>query len=116
MEASQRVQSSGSSQPPPADRGGTVKRVLLVANEAVTAPEVLNRIKELAGEDRASVFVVAPALTSSPLKLVAGEVDGAIEGARLRLDASLRALRAVGFEADGEVGDSDPNIALEDAL
>jgi hypothetical protein len=62
------------------------------------------------------VFVVAPALTSSPLKQVAGEVDDAIEAARLRLAASQHALREMGFAATGEVGDSDPNQALDDAL
>jgi hypothetical protein len=93
-----------------------VHRVLLIANETVGAPAVRHRIKELVGDRRAEVFVVAPALTSSAFKHVAGDVDEAIEEARERLEASIAALRAEGLEASGEVGDSDPNLALEDAL
>jgi hypothetical protein len=90
--------------------------VLLVANETVGARGVLDRIKELAGGKDAEVFVVAPALTSSALKFAAGEVDEAIEAARLRLDQTLHALREAGFSASGAIGDSDPNLALEDGL
>jgi hypothetical protein len=94
----------------------TVKRVLLLANETVSSSAVLDRIRGLVGGERAEVFVVAPALAASPLKYVAGEVDEAIEAARHRLDASLDALREMGFTASGEVGDSDPNLALQDAI
>jgi hypothetical protein len=102
---------------PPSQRPpGTRRRVLLLAGETVGTEPVLSQIKRLAGNDPAEIFVVAPALTSSPFKHVAGEVDDAIEAARLRLEASLHALREAGFAARGEVGDSDPNLALEDAL
>jgi hypothetical protein len=104
------------SQAPPGSGRGTVKRVLLLANETVGASGVMSRLKELVGEESAEVFVVAPALTSSALKHLTGDVDEAIEAARLRLEASLHALRDLGFEASGEIGDSDPNLALEDAL
>jgi hypothetical protein len=90
--------------------------VLLVAGEAVGTEQVLSELKRLMGGEPGEVFVVAPALTSSPLKLAAGEVDDAIEVARLRLEASLHALREAGFAVTGEIGDSDPNLALEDAL
>jgi hypothetical protein len=90
--------------------------VLLLANETVGARGVMDRLKELVGDGTAEVFVVAPALTSSPFKHLAGDVDDAIEAARRRLDASLQALRELGFDVRGEIGDSDPNLALEDAL
>jgi hypothetical protein len=101
---------------PAGDQPGTAKRVLLLANETVGARGVMDRLKELVGDDTAQVFVVAPALTSSALKHLAGDVDEAIEAARSRLHASVKALRELGFEASGEIGDSDPNLALEDAL
>jgi hypothetical protein len=104
------------SQPPPSPESTTTKRILLLAGETVGAEPVVERLKELAGDGQAEVFVVAPALTSSPLQLAAGDVDDAIETARLRLESSLHMLREAGFEASGEVGDSDPNLALEDAL
>ena len=110
-----RDQAADTSQPPPRSGGATAKRILLLASETVGAEPVIRRIKELAGDDRAEVFVVAPAVTSM-LKMAAGEVDEAIEAARLRLESSLHTLRENGFDASGEVGDSDPNLALEDGL
>lgn len=101
---------------PTQDRRGTAKRVLLLANETVDATGAMDRVKELVGDRSADVFVVAPALTSSALKHLTGDVDEAIGAARQRLDASLQALRGLGFDASGEIGDSDPNLALEDAL
>jgi hypothetical protein len=90
--------------------------VLLLANETVAAKGVMDRVTELVGNGTAQVFVVAPAITSSAFKHLAGDVDDAIEGARSRLDASVQALRDLGVDASGEIGDSDPNLALEDAL
>ena len=101
---------------PTQDRRDTAKRVLLLANETVDATGAMDRVKELVGDRSADVFVVAPALTSSALKHLTGDVDEAIGAARQRLDASLQALRGLGFDASGEIGDSDPNLALEDAL
>jgi hypothetical protein len=101
---------------PAGEERPTPQRVLLLANETVAAKGVMDRMKELVGDGTAAVFVVAPALTSSPLKHLAGDVDEAIEAARGRLEASLQALRGLGHEATGEIGDSDPNLALEDAL
>jgi hypothetical protein len=93
-----------------------IRRILLIANETVGAPAVRDRIRSLVGDGPAEVFVVAPALTTSAFKHVAGDVDEAIEAARERLEASVEALRASGLDAAGTVGDSDPNLALEDAL
>jgi hypothetical protein len=109
-------QQDGQSKPPPQRPPGTLRRVLLLVGETVSTEQVLNQLKQLVGQNPAEVFVVAPALTSSALQYVAGEVDDAIEAARLRLDASLHALREAGFAVTGEVGDSDPNLAMEDAL
>jgi hypothetical protein len=104
------------SQPPPERQRGAVKRVLLVANETLAARSVVEHLKEIFGGEPAEVFVLAPALTSSPLKLAAGEVDEAIEVARGRLESTLDALHEAGFSATGDIGDSDPNLALEDGL
>jgi hypothetical protein len=90
--------------------------LLVVAGETLAAPQVLERIRELVGDREASAFVVAPALTSSGVNLAAGDIDGDIERARRRLQESEEALRELGIESQGEVGDSDPSMALEDAL
>jgi hypothetical protein len=106
----------GSSQPPPRRHENALKRVVLVANETVAARGVRDRIKELVGGENAEVFVVAPALTKTRFQQVTGAVDEAIVEARKRLDSSIRALRESGIPASGDVGESDPNLALEDAL
>jgi hypothetical protein len=105
-----------SSQPPPGRHEHALKRVLLVANETVAAHGVRDRIKELVGGGDAEVFVVAPALTKTRFQQVTGAVDEAIGEARKRLESSIQALRESGISASGDVGESDPNLALADAL
>jgi hypothetical protein len=62
------------------------------------------------------ILVVTPALTRSQLQHWVSAVDEAIAEAERRRDESIRAMAAAGLEARGEVGDSDPNVAIEDAL
>ena len=67
------------------------------------------------GRSNEQVLVVCPAL-NSPLKHWVSDEDGARAAAQERLDASLARLRRAGSHASGEVGDSEPLQALEDAL
>jgi hypothetical protein len=60
--------------------------------------------------------VVAPALVSSHLKHAFGDVDEAREKARARLNRSIESIRGHGAEVTGDVGDADPNLAIDDAL
>ncbi|HEY8809723.1 MAG TPA: hypothetical protein VIM28_06845, partial [Solirubrobacterales bacterium] len=46
----------------------------------------------------------------------ASDIDEGIELARQRMELSLIAIDALGLKAKGEIGDSDPNVAIEDAL
>jgi hypothetical protein len=91
-------------------------RVLVVVDEAVAGSELRDSVVEHLGEKPSAVFVVAPALVDSGLKHTMGDVDGAIGPARERLQQTLEELRKAGIEADGEVGDSDPIIAIEDEI
>ena len=90
-------------------------RILVVANETVGGPELLAEIRERAGGRQTRVFVVSPAL-NSPLKTWTSDEDQARAVAQKRLDASLTSMRAVGLDAEGEIGDGDPVQAIEDAL
>ena len=58
---------------------------------------------------------MVPAL-NSPLRHWASDEDNARAGAQDRLAASLRRLNEDGVNARGEVGDSEPLQAIEDAL
>jgi GABA permease len=90
-------------------------RVLVVANETVGGEELMEAIGELALAGRTHFHVVCPALNSR-LRTWTSDEDQARAAAQERLDATLRRLEAVGIEADGEVGDLDPLVAIEDAV
>jgi hypothetical protein len=91
-------------------------RVVVVANEAVSGRELSESLVAHLGDGPGSVFVVAPALIESGLKYQLGDVDDAIEPARQRLQRTLEELRAAGIDAEGEVGDSDPMVAIGDEM
>lgn len=90
-------------------------RILVVANETVAGEELLATIRERAAGHAADILVVSPALNSK-LRHWASDDDGARQAAQTRLESSLVRLAAVGLSARGEVGDSDPVQAVEDAL
>jgi GABA permease len=90
-------------------------RVLVVANETVGGQELMKEIDELALAGRTHFHVVCPALNSR-LKTWTSDSDAAREAAQARLDTTLRRLSEVGIEAEGEVGDLDPLVAIEDAV
>ncbi|MHB8642469.1 MAG: hypothetical protein ACYDA3_06255 [Gaiellaceae bacterium] len=91
------------------------RRILVVANETVGGDELSNLIVDKAANTRANVLIVAPALVS-PLQQLTSDVDPARAEAQARLDASLEKLRRRSISARGEIGDSDPLQAIEDAL
>ena len=85
------------------------RRILVVADETLGDPALLREIENRARGGQAEVFVVAPAGRSSGL-------DESAELARQRLELSLQAIDEAGLRARGQVGDSEPNVAIEDAL
>jgi hypothetical protein len=90
-------------------------RILVIANETVGGAGLLELLRGRVAGRNARVLVVSPAL-NSPLRHWASDEDAARDQAQARLDASLVAMRAAGIVADGEVGDSDPIQAIEDAI
>jgi hypothetical protein len=95
--------------------GGDVHRVLVVANETVGGRALLSEIEYRCRGRDSEILVVTPAITSA-VKHWLSDVDEAIEAAEARRTDSVRAIGALGLRARGEVGDSDPNVAIEDAL
>lgn len=99
-----------------ASRGATdERRILVVANETVAGEALREAIEQRSSEVRERVLVVCPALNSR-LRHWASDDDGARAAAQQRLDRSLERLAELGIEARGEVGDSEPLQAMEDAL
>jgi hypothetical protein len=98
-------------------RGGDGKRrVLVVANETVGGRALLREIENRSRGVESEILVVTPALTGSRVEHWSSDVDEAIELARQRLELSLQAIGESGLRAHGQVGDSEPNVAIEDAL
>jgi len=98
-------------------RGGDGKhRLLVVANETVEGEALLDEIRGRCRNRDCEILVVTPALVGSRASHWASDVDEAIELARQRMELSLIAIDQLGLKARGEIGDSDPNVAIEDAL
>jgi len=90
-------------------------RILVIANRTCPCPTLVDEVARRARTAPADVLVVAPALNSR-LRHWVSDIDGAVAGARARLDLALAALRDCGLSARGEIGDSNPVVAISDAL
>jgi hypothetical protein len=90
-------------------------RILVLAREAVDAARVRSA---LPGDDLdgAEVLVVAPATQQSALKFWMSDADEAIADAQERGDEVASDLRGEGANVRMETGESDPVLAVRDAL
>jgi len=91
------------------------QRVLVIANETVGGEELLAAVGERALATRTRFLVVCPAL-SSRLRTWTSDEDEGRAAAQERLDATLTRLASLGIAAEGQVGDLDPLVAIEDAV
>jgi hypothetical protein len=91
-------------------------RILVVANQTVGGRALLDEIRNRAGGRDCEILVVTPALTRSQLQHWTSDVDQALVEADRRRERSVKEIEAAGFRVTGEVGDSDPNAAIESAL
>lgn len=92
------------------------RRLLVIANETLESPKVLEELRYWAEEDGAEIDVVVPMQRRGTLSRITGGDDSAArERAQGRLDRMLDALSAAGFRATGRLGDEDPLLALADA-
>jgi len=104
--------------------GHRALRVLALANETVTADELLNELRRVAETSpaghRAEYFVCVP---TNPVDLGRAQTKSGAEASALtvqdaqqRLDTTLGVLRGEGFKAEGSLGDSRPMYALQSAV
>jgi hypothetical protein len=92
------------------------RRILVVANQTAAGRELLEEIGNRCRGQRCEVMLVSPALVGSRAERWASDIDEGLDLARERMARSVAALRGVGVEVRAEVGDPDPNMAIEDAL
>jgi hypothetical protein len=90
------------------------KRILALVAEPISA-EALK--KAVGGEvaDRAEVLVVAPALNTR-LRFLVDDSDEAIRRAEEVQEETVERLEEEDVDAAGDTGESDPLMALQDAL
>ena len=109
-------------------------RYLVVANQTLGGPKLLDAIRDRMARGPAEFWVLAPATPITPLATDFGALSGAFpvdptvfpsaadvrdEGvavARANLDTELSRLREIGATADGAVGDPNPMVAIERAV
>ena len=91
-----------------------MRRYLVVANQTLGGDHLIERVRECLAEGPCRFHVVVPA---TPPQEHASWTEGeAVSIARERLDQALERFRELGAEADGEVGDANPMLAVEDVL
>jgi hypothetical protein len=88
-------------------------RVLALVSEPVSGDALRAAIGDRA-ED-AEVLVVAPAL-NSPLRFWMSDPDPAIERAEAVQEETVERMEEEGVDAAGDTGESDPVLAIQDAL
>ena len=89
--------------------------ILVIANETCPCPALADQVASRASEAPLRVLVVAPALNSRQRHWVS-DVDDAVSRAQERVELAVAELRVRGVSARGAVGDSDPMLAIADAL
>ncbi len=95
----------------PADQ----RQVLVIANETLADARLVEAIERAAAGYRKHVRVICPAHTS-PVHHWTSDLDDARAQAQQRLEHTLSQLHAAAIEAEGEIGDEDPLLAIENAL
>lgn len=91
-------------------------RILVLATDELAGPELIEEFRYRLRDVEAEVMVIAPAVEKTVFHHALGDVDTAVMEAGRRLETSLDELRRAGVPALGEIGDSDPIVAAEDAL
>ena len=94
--------------------GGAARRILVVANETLTGDELLDAVRERAGNSNVLVSVIAPVNTPSEGYVVYEDTRRVAAGRRL--DRTLAKLREAGIPALGNVIDNDALTAVRDAI
>jgi hypothetical protein len=89
-------------------------KLLVVTPEPVDA----NVLRSTLGDEveGAEVLVISPATNESPLAFWVSDSDEAIHEAEVAQEETVERLEEGGIDAAGDTGESEPAVALQDAL
>jgi hypothetical protein len=89
-------------------------KLLVVTPEPVDA----DLLRATLGEEveGAEVLVIAPATNQSPLAFWVSDPDEAIHEAEVAQEETVERLEEEGIDAAGDTGESEPAVAIQDAL
>lgn len=99
----------------PGLREQTLRRVLVVVDDACTAPGLCPSVRAFTRETPIEAFVITPAHDTPATQWYVDE-DAARADATHRLRTCLACLARNGIRANGELSDPDPIEAIDDAL
>ena len=91
-------------------------KLLVVTSEPVSAQQLRDAVPGDVDTDDLEVMVVAPALQESTIKFWISDADEAIARAEEVRRESVEKLGGAGIQATGDTGESDPMLAIQDAL
>jgi hypothetical protein len=91
------------------------KRILALVSEPISGDALKQAIGAEEAEE-AEVLVVAPALNESKVRFWASDPDGSIDRAEKVAEETVERMDEEGVDAAGDTGESDPLLALQDAL
>jgi hypothetical protein len=91
-------------------------KVLVLTSEAIGAGDLRSALGSGIDPADTEVMVVAPALQENPIKFWMSDADDAIDKAEKVQQETLARLSDEGVPASADTGESDPMVAVSDAL
>jgi hypothetical protein len=91
-----------------------MREILVIANRTLGGRKLLDRVRELAGEQETRFRLVVPQSKPSSGLVIYDEVVR--DSAQVRIDLAVSLVAEEGIEASGAVGDQDPFLATMDAI
>lgn len=91
-------------------------KLLVLTSEPVSAAQLRDALPGDADPKQAEVMVIAPALQASGLRFWMSDADDAIAKAEEVRRETVEQLGSEGVPASGDTGESDPLLAIQDAL
>jgi hypothetical protein len=90
-----------------------MRRYLVVANQTLAGEPLVSRLRELSRVDESAFYLVVPATPPKDHPWTHGEARAS---AQARLDEALMRLSGLEVKVEGEVGDANPMLAIDDAI